>query len=100
VVGAVIAPPAILRLDDALVVNYWTGDREERDELAVYDRRKKIFHYRRGERVVPALGGGLLGKVRFTHTARTRTTWEDEWPDMRLSLVDLFKRWYPDWSPR
>lgn len=94
-----VAAPAILRLDDAIVVNFWSGEREKRDEVAIYDRREKVFHYRRGERVVLALGGGILGKVRFTYTGRTRTPWEDEYPDMRLSLVDLFKRWYPDWSP-
>lgn len=49
--------------------------------------------------MVLALGGGLLGKVRFTYTGRTRTAWEDEWPESRLSLVDLFKRWYPQWQP-
>jgi hypothetical protein len=90
--------PAILRLDDAVVVNYWTGERQERDEVAVYDRRKKLFPFRLGERVVLALGCGILGKVRFTYTGRTRTAWEDEWPDSRLSLVDLFKRFYPDWT--
>ena len=64
--------PAILRLDSAVVVNYWTGEREERDEVAIFDGRKKIFPYRRGERVVLALGGGLLGKPRRFGSSRLR----------------------------
>jgi hypothetical protein len=37
--------PAILRLVDAVVVNYWTSEREERDEVQVFDRRKKLFPF-------------------------------------------------------
>lgn len=89
--------PATLRLTDAVVVDYWTGGRVERGEVEVYHRGVIRFPFRLGDRVVLALGLGGLGKVRIVSAGRT--AWEDEYPDARLSLIHLFQRWYPEWSP-
>jgi hypothetical protein len=86
-----------MRLTDATVIDYWTSTRTLLDEVYVYHLGNFKFPYRISDRVALAFGMGGLGKVRHVRTART--VWQDEYPDSRLSLVELFKRWYPNWSP-
>jgi hypothetical protein len=84
-----------LVLTDAVIHDYLTGGRSEVEDVQVYHRQHIRFRFRRGDRVLLALGDGQLGKV--WHGGRV--VWENEFPDGRLSLVHLLQRWYPEWSP-
>lgn len=86
-----------MRLTDATVIDYWTSKRTFLDEVYVNHRNGFKFPYRIGDRVALAFSNGVLGKV--LHVSSGKVVFEDGFPDSRLSLVELFKRWYPNWSP-
>ena len=87
-----------MRVKDAWIIDYRAGTRTFVDEVWVNHRENFKFPFRISDRVTLAFSpGGYLGKV--LHIRSNRVPFEDEWPDMRLSLVNLFKQWYPAWSP-
>lgn len=87
----------VLYLDDATVIDRWTGERTEHEQLEVYHTDHAIrFGFKPGDRVALALEWGFLGKV--YNLTRHERAWADDFPDLRLGLHEMLAQWHPEWT--
>jgi hypothetical protein len=100
---------SVLRLRDVVLRDREKGTDDVFDEYEVVCHRAPDlrFRFKRGDRVVLSLSDGLLHKVMHLPPASSpKAVWKraytspDElgFPDLRLSMLELLPRWFPDWT--